>query len=72
MIEQAGIVVFGVMAVWLSQDGRENVRRWACIAGLCAQPFWLYTTWKAQQWGIFGVSILYAWGWFRGLRNHWL
>jgi hypothetical protein len=39
-LEQIGIAIFGVAAIRLSQDEREKVRRWACIAGLCSQPFW--------------------------------
>lgn len=70
--EQIGIAIFGVAAIRLSQDHRHDVRRWACICGLLAQPFWFYTTWKAGQWGIFGLSFFYTWAWFKGLRTYWL
>lgn len=72
MIEQAFIAVCGVTAVWLSQDPREAYRKWACIFGLAAQPFWLYATYKAGQWGIFFLCFLYAYSWLRGFRNNWL
>lgn len=71
MIEQIGIMVCGLTAVFLSQDSREDWRKWACIFGLCGQPFWFYATWKAGQWGIFGLSFLYAYSWFRGVRTYW-
>jgi len=71
MIEQLGIALFGVTAVFLSQDARESRRRWACIAGLLGQPFWFYATWKAGQWGMFALCFLYAFSWARGLRTYW-
>jgi hypothetical protein len=72
MIEQAVIVACGMASVWLSQDPLLERRRWACIVGLCAQPFWLYATWKAEQWGIFLLTFIYAAGWLRGIRTYWL
>jgi len=71
-LEQLGIAIFGVAAIRLSQDHRDRVRRWACICGLCAQPFWFYTTWKAGQWGIFALCFLYSWAWIKGVRTYWL
>jgi hypothetical protein len=72
VIEQIVIAVCGVSSVWLSQDRRESWRRWACIVGLCAQPFWMYATWKAGQWGIFALSFVYTIGWARGIKTHWI
>ena len=71
MIEQVGIAVFGVAAIWLSQDSRESWRRWACVCGLVGQPFWFYATWKAGQWGIFLLCFIYAYSWARGIRTYW-
>jgi hypothetical protein len=71
-LEQAGIALFGVSAIRLSQDPREHVRRWGCIAGLCAQPFWFYTTYINGQWGIFGLSFFYTFAWLKGVRTYWL
>jgi hypothetical protein len=71
-IDQIGIALFGALAVWLSQERRESHRRWACIFGMLGQPFWLYNSWVAEQWGIFAVSILYAAVWMRGVWLHWL
>ena len=41
MIDQVFIGIFGLASIWLANDPREPVRRWACICGLLAQPFWL-------------------------------
>lgn len=72
MIEQTIIVACGIASVWLSQDTRHAWRRWACIIGLTAQPFWLFATWKAEQWGIFALTFVYAAGWCRGIWNFWI
>jgi hypothetical protein len=71
-MEQIGIGLFGVLAIWLSQDKRPRVSRWACWSGLAAQPFWVWTTIKNGQWVILGLTLLYAWSWFKGVRVHWL
>ena len=72
MIAQLGIATLGVAAVWLSQDPRPAVRRYACLFGLAGQPFWFYATWSSEQWGMFALCFLYSWAWFTGLRQHWL
>lgn len=72
MIEQFIIGICGIATVYLSQDTRASWRRWACIVGMFAQPFWIYATWKADQWGIFLLAFIYFAGWWRGFRNFWL
>lgn len=72
MIEQIGIAVFGLVAVFLSQDSRESWRRFACIFGLAGQPFWFYATYQAEQWGIFALCFFYAYSWARGIRTYWI
>jgi hypothetical protein len=71
-MEQIGIALFGVAAVWLSQDKRESWRRFASIMGLIGQPFWFYATWKAGQWGMFGLCFLYNYAWGRGFYANWI
>jgi hypothetical protein len=71
-LDQIGIAFSGVLAVWLTQDKRERWRRWACIFGLLGQPFWFYATWKAQQWGILLLCVLYSYAWARGVFTYWL
>ncbi|MCD2164883.1 hypothetical protein [Comamonas koreensis] len=71
-IDQVAIAVLGAAAAWLSQARSESFRRWAGIFGMLGQPFWFYASWKAEQWGIFAVSVLYALAWMKGLWIHWL
>jgi hypothetical protein len=72
LIEQIGIAVCGLTAVFLSQDSRESWRKWACIFGLIGQPFWFYATWQAEQWGIVVLCFFYTYSWARGIKTYWL
>lgn len=72
MIEQIGIAFTGVVAIFLANDHRESWRRWAPVFGLLGQPFWFYTAYKAQQWGVFMLCVLYGLNWLRGFWNHWV
>jgi len=71
-LDQIGIALTGLIAVWLTQDQRESWQRWACIFGILGQPFWFYAAWSAGQWGIFALCALYTYAWARGLWTHWL
>lgn len=72
MITQICIFAFGMTAIYLVNDKRPNVRRWGCIFGLLAQPFWFYETFMQAQWGIFAASFVYAYSWWRGFKAQWL
>lgn len=71
-MEQIGIAITGVVAIWLSQDKRDSWRRYACLFGLVGQPFWFYSAYSTEQWGIFILCIFYTWAWLKGVRNNWL
>jgi hypothetical protein len=71
-MDQLAIALTGATAVWLSQDESEARRRYACIFGLIGQPFWFYSAYTAEQWGIFAVCFLYAISWARGFNTHWV
>jgi hypothetical protein len=71
-IGQAGILVFGMSAVFLANDPRPKVRRWGCVCGLLAQPFWLYEAGTHAQWGIAVSSLVYGYGWWRGFYHQWV
>jgi hypothetical protein len=69
--DQIGIAVCGVTAIALSQSSRDEVRRWACLFGLAAQPFWFWTTATHGQWAIFALSFFYTAAWLKGVRTYW-
>jgi hypothetical protein len=35
--------------------------------GLLSQPFWLVSTWRARQWGMFFLSLAFTFAWGLGL-----
>lgn len=72
MIEQTAIAVCGVLSIFMSQAASIGQRRWAPIIGLVAQPFWLYASIKANQYGIAALSLVYAAGWARGIHTYWI
>jgi hypothetical protein len=69
LIVQVAILVFSALAIWLLSGRRPS--RWGWVAGLTAQPFWLYATWSASQWGMFANAVIFTVIYVRGLRNHW-
>lgn len=66
---QAIILILSGLAIWLVSHRSPSVRRWGYIAGLAGQPFWLFTTWQHEQWGLVALSIWYTWAWSRGVLN---
>lgn len=69
MIAQTAILILSAVAIWLLSC--KEAGRWGWIVGLAAQPFWLYETFHAAQWGMFANSIAVTGIYARGLRNHW-
>lgn len=71
MMVQTIIAICGVASIWLSQSEFVGQRKFAPIIGLAAQPFWLYASLEASQYGIAALTIVYTIGWMRGLRTYW-
>jgi hypothetical protein len=67
---QLGILLFGCSAIWVL--GRpESWRGYGYVLGLVSQPFWLYMSVKAHQWGVVILTVLYTYGWIQGVWFHW-
>ena len=71
MIDQIGIAFTGVTAIWLTQQHREEWKKYACLLGMAGQPFWFYSSYVAEQWGIFVLCFFYAYSWGIGIKNNW-
>jgi hypothetical protein len=71
-MDQALIAITGIVAIWLSQDSRAGWRKYACLFGLAGQPFWFYSSYIAEQWGIFILCFFYTFAWLKGVRVHWM
>lgn len=72
MLDQMLIAVTTIPAVFLSQSSRVGLQRWACLFGLAGEPFWFYSSYQTQSWGVFAVAIAVTFGWLMGFRNFWL
>lgn len=72
MFAQIMIAVFGVTAVWLTQQSNQDLKRYACFFGLLGQPFWVYATYSTEQWGMFILTLCYTYAWYIGLWNTWV
>lgn len=73
-MEQFLLALFTISSMWLTQDKDQNVARYACIVGMCAQPFWFYSVFSKSEidWGVFAVCCFCTFTWFRGIVNNWL
>lgn len=49
-----------------------TVRKYAPIFGLLSQPFWIYATFKASQFGMFLLSFIYTIIWVNTFYNMWI
>jgi len=72
MFEQIAIALTGIIAIWLTQQSREEWKKYACLFGICGQPFWVYSTYQAEQWGIFVLTFFYTYSWILGFKNNWM
>lgn len=70
-LAQVGIALFGATAVYLVCQKEHRLRRWGPVFGLIGQPFWIWSSIAAEQWGILALTALYTWSWYQGLRNNW-
>jgi hypothetical protein len=71
MFDQVMILLLGPLAIWMTQDKRDRIRKWACIIGLASQPFWFHSAWEAGMWGIFLAHFAYLYSWLRGYKLNW-
>lgn len=72
IMSQVMIFVFGVTAVWLTQSPDLNMQRYACLYGMASQPFFIYVSVYAKQWGVLAITLVYAASWARGVNTYWL
>ena len=62
----------GGVAIWLTQQSNDKIKKWAPVFGLMGQPFWFYASYTGEQWGVFCLSFFYCYGWLLGFKNNWL
>ena len=70
-LDQWMIAVTGGLSIWMITDDKRSYRLMACVFALLGQPFWFWAAYKAQQWGIFAIDVVYTAGWIKGLLKNW-
>ena len=70
---QAAILILSAAAIYLVAlpDG-DPQRRWGYAIGLAAQPLWLWSSWRARQWGVLVLTCFYTGVWHAGVMRHFL
>lgn len=71
MITQIAIMIFGASAIWFVSR-KEEWKRWGYFLGLLGQPFWIYESYRNEQWGILIMTLFYAYSWTQGIFNYWI
>ena len=70
-VDQVGLLLFGAAAIYLvGLEPNNPYQKWGYVVGLISQPFWLYSSFKMRNWGIFYLSIFYTYSWGVGIVNH--
>lgn len=71
-MEQLMIAFTGVIAIFLTQQSNDRIKKYACLFGLAGQPFWFYSAYTNEQWGIFVLCVFYTYSWALGFKNNWI
>lgn len=66
------ILLTGAVAIHLSQADSAMARQWACVFGMAGQPFFLLVTYRAKQWGMFALAVIYTGAWATGIWKYWI
>lgn len=69
---QVALVILSLMPIALSQAKTLKVRRYDCIAGLIAQPFWFAYGWHLEAWSLCFLGVVYTGVFAYGFRSKWL
>lgn len=70
LIAQAGVLVGGILALFLAGSTNPRRRMQAGMVGMASEPCWLYTTATNGQWMIFALALVYCVAWWSIYRNN--
>lgn len=72
MLSQVAIGLLGVASVMLVTSKDESLRRIAAPIALMAEPFWFYTAYVNDQWGILLLTLIYTVRWGQVFIRDWV
>jgi hypothetical protein len=68
-----GLLQFAIAALSLAAmvmiASAGPLHKWGFVVGLVSQPFWILATWRARQWGMLALSIVYIFVWIFGIGS---
>ena len=70
-IDQIFILILSPISIRLLAGKTKRLRTYGCIIGLLSQPFYHWSTFVNDQWGMFIVSIWYTYAFCVGIKNNW-
>ena len=65
---QWSILILSALSIWLVTR-EESWKKYGYPIGLIAQPFWAYSAFTTQQWGILALTAFYSYSWGQGIYN---
>lgn len=68
-LNQILLVVFGLLSIFFLSSKDINKLKYGFIFGLCAEPFWLYSSLITGQWSITILVCIYTFCHIRGFIN---
>jgi hypothetical protein len=51
---------------------KEKWMRWGYVLGLVSEPFWIWTAYEKNQWGILALTVWYTYAYGQGIYNYWI
>ncbi len=69
---QIGLAILSLLPIALSQAKAPKIRRYDCIAGLIAQPFWFSYGWYIEAWSLCFLGVIYTGVFAYGFYVKWI
>ena len=69
---QVALAVLSLLPIALSQAKTEGIRRYDCVAGLFAQPFWVMYGWHIEAWSLCFLGVIYTGVFAYGFYGKWI
>lgn len=66
------ISICSLTSIALAYYGQRDLRRYACLVGLTAQPFWVAHVIMTESWGMLPLTPAYSLLYLLAIREHWL
>lgn len=64
---QVVIFLLTLPGLYLVGDQDPGLRWWGYVLSLAAQPFWLAATWRARQYAMFTIALVFSAMWIRAI-----